>query len=161
MNADARISPRRAGRSRGVGGPQPEAAGALPGGVALTLFATADAPALARRAAGAALAHWAQERRDAALLVVSELVTNAVRHGSADPSDRVALRVRRHGGATRVEVTDQRARDGTLGDPDDAPLDGTRKRSGWGLPIVAELTDRWGVERGAGRTCVWCEIDDA
>lgn len=167
MNADARISPRHVHRRHRVGGAGGDADrtdadpldGALPGGVALTLPATPEAPTLARHAAGRSLAHWAQERRDAALLIISELVTNAVRHGSTDADDRVTLRVRRRGLTTRIEVTDACARGGTLGPGAGDALDGMSRRSGWGLPIVAELSDRWGVEHGPGRTCVWCEID--
>lgn len=125
----------------------------------MTLAATRDAPTLARHAADAAFAGWPQERRDAALLVVSELVTNAVRHGSASSSDSVSLHVRPVGRTTRIEVTDGRARGGVDGADVTPAVEGERTRSGWGLPIVAELTDRWGVERGPGRTCVWCEID--
>jgi anti-sigma regulatory factor (Ser/Thr protein kinase) len=132
--------------------------GALPGGVSVTLAAGADAPQLARRAVAGALAHWPQERRDAALLVISELVTNAVRYGARGGEDRVALQVRRCGRTTRIEVTDPRARGGAIAE---ATLGDGQQRSGWGLPIVAELTDRWGVEREQARTCVWCELDDA
>lgn len=158
MNADARISPPRSRGSRHGAPISATADGVLPGRVALTLAATSDAPALARHAAAAALADWSQERRDAALLVISELVTNAVRHGSAAPSDRVTLRVRRRGHATRIEVGDRRAQGGTPVTAQGAALDDERKRSGWGLSIVAELTDSWGVEHGREHTCVWCEI---
>lgn len=139
-----------------TGAVQPD--GALPGGVAATFAATSDAPQLARHAASDALAHWSPERREAALLVISELVTNAIRHGTRRDEDRIAFVVRRRGSATRIEVTDPRARGGTVGDHG---VEADLKRSGWGLPIVAELTDRWGVERGLGRTCVWCEIDNS
>jgi anti-sigma regulatory factor (Ser/Thr protein kinase) len=134
------------------------AADALPGGVEITLEASADAPKLARRAVTNALARWESDRRDAALLVISELVTNAVRHGTRGREDRISLQVRRRGCTTRIEVTDPRAHGGAIAD---GSVGGEQQRSGWGLPIVAELTDRWGVERGPGRTCVWCELDDA
>lgn len=134
----------------GAAGPQ-----ALPDGVELTLPATTDAPAQARRAARDALAHWSPERRDAALLVISELVTNAVRHGSDGPTDAIELRVQRRGGATRIEVSDDNA---SRREIVYAPRRGDQ-RSGWGLPIVAELTDRWGVEHRGTCTCVWCELD--
>jgi len=131
-----------------------------PGGVAVSLDADADAPTRARHAAAAALVRWPADRRDAILLVISELVTNAVRHASIDVRDRVALTLRDRHGTLRVEVVDSRARGGAI---EEAPRQTGRRdgeqRSGWGLPIVAELTDRWGVERGPGRTCVWCEID--
>lgn len=129
----------------------------VPRALAIALDADADAPTRARRAVAEALHDWRPDRRDAMMLVVSELVTNAVRHGSCDRRDRVALTVRRHEGATRVEVTDSAARGSAV---EEVERTGAAQRSGWGLPIVAELTDRWGVERGPGRTCVWCEIDD-
>ncbi|MDW5598493.1 ATP-binding protein [Conexibacter stalactiti] len=132
--------------------------GALPGGIAVTLAAGPDAPQHARHAAAEALAHWPQDRRDAALLIISELVTNAVRHGARREDDGIALVVRRRGQGTRIEVTDPRALGGAVAE---STVDRDDKRSGWGLSIVAELTDRWGVERGTGRTCVWCEIDHA
>jgi anti-sigma regulatory factor (Ser/Thr protein kinase) len=162
MHADASISLELSpepGRRRSVTGVRSRAGadGALPGGVAVTLAAGADAPRLARRAVARALEQWEQDRRDAALLVISELVTNAVRHGSCSSEDRVLLDVRRRGRTTRIEVTDPHARGGTIGE---VTLGGEGQRSGWGLPIVAELTDRWGVERGQARTCVWCELDD-
>lgn len=131
--------------------------GGVPDRLAIAFSADADAPQRARSAAARALAHWPQERRDAALLVISELITNAVRHGARDDSDEVSLLVRRRGGAVRIEVVDPRSGDGVVAD---SGIGEESQRSGWGLPIVAELTDRWGVEGGPGRTCVWCELDD-
>lgn len=139
------------------GGRAANRSGDLPDRLSISFAADADAPQLARAAASHALARWSQDRRDVALLVISELVTNAVRHGARDDSDEVTLLVRRRGRATRIEVTDPRANDGAIVD---SSVDEEAQRSGWGLPIVAELTDRWGVEGGPGRTCVWCELDD-
>ena len=87
-------------------------------------------------------------------LVVSELVTNSIRH--TPDSDR-SIRVHAHVDASvmRVDVID----DGTGFD-----LLQTRQRpppeadSGWGLFLVDQLTDRWGVQTGRGRG-VWCEFD--
>jgi len=158
MHSDADLFPAQPGMSGDGATHAAAAGGALPGGVSISLDADADAPTRARRAAADALDGWPSDRRDAVLLVISELVTNAVRYGSCDRRDRVSLAIRRRGGATtRVEVVDSRARGGVV---EEAARRGGAQRSGWGLPIVAELTDRWGVERGPGRTCVWCEIDD-
>lgn len=156
MHSDAHLHPMPAGVN-GRGRQAPAHPGMPPGEVAVALDADADAPTRARHAAAAVLGHWPAERRDAILLVISELVTNAVRHGSADVHDRVGLTLRTRHGTLRVEVVDVRARGGAV----EATTRGDgEQRSGWGLPIVAELTDRWGVERGPGRTCVWCEVDD-
>ncbi len=91
--------------------------GGAPDRLAVAFAADADAPQQARAAASRALAHWTPERRDVALLVISELVTNAVRHGARDDSDEVALLVRRRGGATRIEVTDPRSATATDSSP--------------------------------------------
>jgi anti-sigma regulatory factor (Ser/Thr protein kinase) len=131
-----------------------------PDGLVLAVAATADAPALARRAAAAALADWRADRREAALLVVSELVTNAVRHGSGSAADLVVVRVRRRPRGTRIEVTDVNARGSAVVAARTIP-DGDGAHSGWGLPIVAQLTDRWGIEHRDRCTCVWCELDAA
>jgi anti-sigma regulatory factor (Ser/Thr protein kinase) len=159
MNAEADVflhdaDPRRDEASRAT---------AMPGGVALALPADPEAPMLARHAAAAALASWAAERREIALLVISELVTNAVRHGSDGPQDEVALSVRRRGRMTRIEVRDAGAHGRTVpASSGRTPAAGAREdtRSGWGLPIVAELTNRWGVEQHADGTTVWCELRD-
>jgi anti-sigma regulatory factor (Ser/Thr protein kinase) len=158
MQFDAFLSPAPLLMSRsGAPADDRRANAAVARPVAIALDADTDAPTRARRAVAEALRDWRPDQRDALLLVVSELVTNAVRHGSCDRRDRIALAVRHRDGATRIEVTDSGARGRAV---EEVEYTGAAQRSGWGLPIVAELTDRWGVERGPGRTCVWCEIDD-
>lgn len=158
MYSDAYLRPAPPGVSRR--GPQaPGPSGLPPGGVAVAFAADADAPTRARHAAAAVLGHCAPERRDAILLVISELVTNAVRHGSAETTDRVALHLRDRDGTLRVEVVDGRVLGGVVAEAPPRDHAADEQRSGWGLSIVAQLTDRWGVERGPARTCVWCEID--
>jgi len=86
-------------------------------------------------------------------LLVSELVTNAVRHPAAggDSSIVFELSVRRD--MVRVCVTDPGPGfEPAAREPDDDPA------SGWGLFLVEQLSDRWGVEL-AGGTSVWFEID--
>jgi anti-sigma regulatory factor (Ser/Thr protein kinase) len=109
------------------------------------------APAAAREAVDVALAgRLAQDRLAELRLLVSELVTNAVRHG-LDRRGAVELTMRLAGRRLRVEVVD-----GGAGftpptgehDPEDP--------GGWGLVVVDELVDRWGVDV-AGGTRVWFE----
>ena len=81
-------------------------------------------------------------------LIVSELVTNAVKHG---PEGRVKVRLRRDGNTIRGEVEDE----GT------SPFGPRRKArlgpdGGLGLRLVNSLSDRWGVEAGTAR--VWFEL---
>lgn len=78
------------------------------------------------------------EMADHAALVVSELATNAIRHGS-EPGDPVVLRIIPGPDAIRLEVWDR----GT-GLPAPAPDDPTAE-SGRGLPLIEALTTRWGV----------------
>jgi anti-sigma regulatory factor (Ser/Thr protein kinase) len=87
-----------------------------------------------------------EEEVETLRLLVSEVVTNAVRHGAAGRP--VALNA--HWNAeVRVEVCDQgegftpRPRLGALNEP-----------GGFGLYLVGRLADRWGVETSDGTT-VW------
>jgi anti-sigma regulatory factor (Ser/Thr protein kinase) len=87
-------------------------------------------------------------------LVVSEVVSNAVRHGGA-PEDEIKFAVTPKDGYVCVQVTDNGPglvpRPGVMGPQDD---DG-----GFGLYIVERLTRRWGVTREADQTRVWFELD--
>jgi anti-sigma regulatory factor (Ser/Thr protein kinase) len=82
-------------------------------------------------------------------LVVSELVTNAVRHSSL-----AMLGISRTDGCVRVEVDDEDGGDPTVtADPD------AGASSGRGLLIIEQLVTRWGWNRlpGGGKR-VWCEL---
>jgi anti-sigma regulatory factor (Ser/Thr protein kinase) len=85
-------------------------------------------------------------------LVVSELVTNALRHG-APPLELCAAR---RANETYVEV-----RDAGLGSPTQRrPADGLLGHGGLGLNIVATIATRWGVDAHPGGTkTVWCWLD--
>jgi serine/threonine-protein kinase RsbW len=90
-----------------------------------------------------------QEIVDRTMLMVSELVTNSVRHGGLGPSDRIELRLDLEGGL-RVEVVD----------PGDSFTPRRRELAqpgGWGLVVVEQLAERWGVVR-TDATCVWFEV---
>ena len=105
----------------------------------------------ARRDVGDALALAEVDRRTSGdvMLLVSELVTNAVRHARGDQFE-VRLEVRPD--ALRIEVHDEGA--GFV--PEIAPSgDGT---GGYGLYIVERLAARWGVERDEGGV-IWLEVD--
>jgi anti-sigma regulatory factor (Ser/Thr protein kinase) len=104
--------------------------------------------ALARHFTTDVLALWAYEgRHDDVVLVVSELVTNAVRHGQGAP----ALRMSGTPTHVRIEVTDD---DPTL------PKPGTPRPTGggWGLNLVQTLAADWGAARRNGGKVVWCEM---
>ncbi|GAA3651620.1 hypothetical protein GCM10022224_013130 [Nonomuraea antimicrobica] len=101
----------------------------------------------ARRLAREALrACGFQGRHDDVLLVVSELVTNALVHGDGPPT----LRVRGSASHVRVEVGDAGDRLPEAREPGPA--------SGWGLHVVGLLCTGWGISPGDGGKVVWCEL---
>jgi anti-sigma regulatory factor (Ser/Thr protein kinase) len=92
-------------------------------------------------------------RLDEIRLLVSELVTNSVRHAGMGSGDRVGLKVKVSDGAVRVEVADRGP-----GFEAGQPLPSLYQDSGWGLYLVEQIADRWGVTQDGG-TCVWFELD--
>jgi anti-sigma regulatory factor (Ser/Thr protein kinase) len=105
------------------------------------------APAAARRAVTAVLAGWGfkdADWLDAAAVVVSELVTNAVRHGGGC----VALALESHDRRVVVSVADGSSVVPRRRDPDD--------EGGRGIALIEALSDGWTVEnhRGGKRVLV-------
>ncbi|HVL64734.1 MAG TPA: ATP-binding protein [Actinomycetota bacterium] len=89
-------------------------------------------------------------------LLVTELVTNALRHSPAGGRDwRIAVDVECSRSRVRVAV-----RDPGRGFERRAPAPGPYDVSGRGLFLVDRLADRWGVDN-AGGTCVWFELHAA
>jgi signal transduction histidine kinase len=103
--------------------------------------------ALARHFTRSTLATWqAPGSHDDIVLVVSELVTNALLHGHGTPM------VRLFDGADRVRVEVC----------DDSPLLPVSHRvtptSGLGLRVVEQLSSAWGASRRGRGKVVWCEL---
>jgi anti-sigma regulatory factor (Ser/Thr protein kinase) len=109
--------------------------------------------AAARQAIGELTKELSEDLLGDVRLLVSELVTNALRHADLDSDGHIHLRVRVSKKGVRVEVSDP----GNGFDPGDVPED-PETADGWGLYLVATLSDRWGVER-QGTTIVWFELD--
>ncbi len=86
-------------------------------------------------------------------LLVSELVTNSVRHAGLEARSRIGLRAEYDGRTLRVEVCDP----GPGFEPKEQAIT-FYQQSGWGLYLVQQIADRWGVRRD-GPTCVWFELD--
>ncbi len=86
------------------------------------------------------------DRTETLRLLVSELVTNSVRHGSR--SDRVELVVA-FNREVKAEITDYG--DGFVPAPRATSPDDV---GGWGLYLVEQLAERWGVARDTF-TRVW------
>ncbi len=125
----------------------------------LQIPASENAPAIARGAAAALDGTLGTAHEDTVLLI-SELVTNAVRHSAARDGDPVAVRVRVRGGRVRVAVRDP----GPGFAPEPGALDGPPPEGydgGWGLRLVEMLSCEWGVEPELGGVTVWFELDTA
>jgi anti-sigma regulatory factor (Ser/Thr protein kinase) len=89
-----------------------------------------------------------------AQLIVSELVTNAVRHSGVPAGGVVVLCVELTGTMLRLEVTDP-GRGGLIAPraPD------FEHGGGFGLHLVRALSERWGLEQlAAGGTRVWAHL---
>jgi anti-sigma regulatory factor (Ser/Thr protein kinase) len=86
-------------------------------------------------------------------LLVSELVTNSVKHANVSEDDSIMLDVDL-GQIVRVEVRDSGP---GFERPSAAPPDDADE--GWGLFLVEQLADEWGVD--AERRAVWFQIDCA
>ena len=112
-----------------------------------------DSAAEARRALGEVSDHLSQRRLEDAQLLVSELVTNAIRHAGLREQETIRLVVETDDRGMRVEVCD-RGPGFELSEPAPDPS----RPSGWGLYLVRELSDRWGIDRN-GETRVWFELD--
>jgi two-component sensor histidine kinase len=128
--------------------PQRPGAGAPDVRLAMSLPATIAAPGDARRAVQLRLGDLLATRAlDDLLLVVSELVTNALRHGRGD----IGLRVTFDGERVAGTVSDDGhgfAYHPTGPDP--------TSHGGRGLNLVGQLTTRWGLRPASSD--VWFEM---
>ena len=91
-----------------------------------------------------------EDRLHDARLIVTELVANAVRHGSAGGPVSVVMRWDRR--CLQIEVHST----GPFHEREHSRAVGA---GGLGLLLVDQLADRWGVRSGKDTT-VWAEIED-
>ncbi|MEU2926841.1 ATP-binding protein [Streptomyces sp. NPDC007251] len=138
------------GADRPAPGPPPRRSAA-----AFDLPARPAAVGTARRVVRDLLTAWdvPEGARDDALLVTSELVTNALVHTAGT---RIACRLRRMADRLRIEVEDQ------AGGPvlPAARCPGPEDQHGRGLFLVDTLSRDWGVTPVGGRPgrVVWAEL---
>jgi anti-sigma regulatory factor (Ser/Thr protein kinase) len=86
-----------------------------------------------------------------ALLLTTEIVTNAVRHAGGGPDDSIELTVSIDHDQLRVVVRDP----GAGFDPSDHR---PSEEGGWGLILVKSVATRWGVRPRTGGTDVWFDL---
>lgn len=100
---------------------------------------------VARELVSAQTTTLGSRQREDAVLLVSELVNNALLHGIGT----IWLRIDVETDGVRVEVADQ-------GNVSVAPNPTPGAHGGWGLRLVDELADDWGVLEGSTR--VWFRL---
>ena len=112
---------------------------------------TVEAPARARRLCERACREWGFDRlHDVCALLVSELVTNAVLHGTG----AVEVELRSEGACLHVGVRSAHVDVGQLEHPVELP-DAVRGR---GLAMVERLAADWGAEVAPQGSTVWFEL---
>jgi len=112
-----------------------------------------EAPAEARRIIAEELSsRLSAEVLDDIKLMVSELVTNGVVHG-AGPADGPVILDLCVNGDICCRVLNQ----GSAFAAGPKPRPKATWPGGWGLELVEQLSDRWGMERTSHRTEVWFE----
>jgi anti-sigma regulatory factor (Ser/Thr protein kinase) len=119
-------------------------------GLRLRLDRGPNAAALARRGLAGLRGDLDAPLMETLRLLVTELVTNSVKHTGADS---VQLRVLVGRSAVLTEVTDA----GPGFDPDATGMP-TSDHNGWGLFLVERLAERWGVTSDGDATKVWFEL---
>jgi anti-sigma regulatory factor (Ser/Thr protein kinase) len=123
-------------------------------GLELSLARTVDAPAEARAAVAALCRELELGGRmlQTLILLVSEVVSNAVLHSQGPTDAPIALTATVAEDAIRVAVTDA----GVGFTPTER--DPCRVEGGYGLYLLGRAASRWGVEDGSP-TSVWFELD--
>ena len=131
---------------------------ACPGGLdsprqlRMTLPAVDHSVRLSRYATRAVLIAWnLGHMDDAAILLVSELVTNAVRHARGTDVIMVDLHAGRSWLRIEVQDTDRHWPQPRIPDGFD--------ESGFGFILVEALASNWGVRETEAGKAVWAELD--
>jgi anti-sigma regulatory factor (Ser/Thr protein kinase) len=148
-----RVAPAPASRNSDAGRPRPGSPFPAEHAFRRSFAPDVSAPAAARQALERLGGYVDDDLVERGRLVVTELVTNSVRHGRLTPAQQIDLRVSARRDLLRLEVIDDgRGFDPAATRPDPAGSGGSR-----GLRIVAQLTDRWELDLGQS-TRVWCEL---
>ena len=120
--------------------------------IAIELPAEPHSAKIARDAVAGLDGHLGEVFGDVVLLI-SELVTNSVRHAGLDATQPLQLSVVTSGDTVRVAV-----RDPGPGFRPPPPPPNPAHVGGWGLVLVDQLAEKWGVEHDGEANVVWCEL---
>jgi anti-sigma regulatory factor (Ser/Thr protein kinase) len=130
-----------------------------PKGLRMRLGSGPDAAADARRALAELRADLDPPLMETLRLLVTELVTNSVRHTECDS---VTLRVAVGSSAVLTEVVDDGPRfDAEAAVAAERVLNGRDPNHGWGLFLVQRLARNWGVNDEGKSKRVWFELGRA
>jgi anti-sigma regulatory factor (Ser/Thr protein kinase) len=113
--------------------------------ITVTLPRDPGAPRRARALLREHAGTLAADRLDTAVLLISELVTNAVLHGTGE----IRLLIDVDGDGARFAVADE-------GNGNPVVSETPGPDGGWGLRLVGQLSARWGVREES--TQVWFEL---
>lgn len=91
--------------------------------------------------------------REDAVLVLSELVSNAVKHAAPLPTGEIKVRWAIERDTVHVEITDG----GAMTRPH-AGVAAVSALGGRGLDIVRHVSSQWGVTEGRDSVTVWAEV---
>jgi len=91
-------------------------------------------------------------------LLVSELVTNSVRHAGLPADASIEFSVRASHETLMIEVADAGRGFAHPSQPRPVAVAGSEAASGWGLFLVDQIADRWGATQADGETRVWFEL---
>lgn len=131
-------------------------AGAAAARESVTIAGRPERVAVARAVAAAVLGRQHSEG-ETAVLLLSELVTNSIRHsGSCLPGQTITVTVLSDGKVIRIEVTDRRSAAVPALRSGDAEAE-----SGRGLYLVDTLAARWGFDQDGDHTTTWFELRQA
>lgn len=117
-----------------------------------------DAAAEARRAIAELRADLDPPLMETLRLLVTELVTNSVRHTECDS---LTLRVAIGKAAVLTEVADDGPNFDAEGAVEAEQLDDRADDTGWGLFLVQRLARNWGVKEDQNSKRVWFELGRA
>ncbi|HVF09051.1 MAG TPA: ATP-binding protein [Actinomycetota bacterium] len=121
------------------------------------LVSAVEAPSAARAALADALAPPTDAEFDlgpvneTARLLITELVSNSVRHAGTPAETMVRLDIAADPGCLRIEVHDEGADEPEL-------VRAGRTHEGFGLTLVDRLADRWGIDHDGSGTRAWFEL---